>query len=60
MLRTGEGNIGAVYAGHRVISAVYAGARLVWQAVSSCFGAGFWQGGKPWKGTDGWKTYKKQ
>lgn len=29
--------------------------RMVWQAVRSCFGAGFWRGDKPWIGSDAWK-----
>lgn len=41
--------------GH-TITAVYAGARLVWQAVRSCFGSGWWNNGKPWDNTEGWKN----
>lgn len=29
--------------------------RMVYQAIRSCFGAGFWRGDKPWIGSDGWK-----
>ena len=41
--------------GHAVTS-VYAGAHLVWQAVRSCFGAGWWNNAKPWDNTEGWKN----
>lgn len=41
--------------GTRVISAVYKGAKLVWEAVSSCFGSGVWTSCKGWSDTDGWK-----
>lgn len=34
------------------------GLRLIWQAISSCFGAGYWQSPRPWKGSDGWKRNK--
>ena len=44
--------------GKRSLSAVYAGARLVWSAISSCFGSGFWRGDKPWSRTDGWRRNK--
>lgn len=44
-----------VYRGERVISAIYRGSQLVWQAIRSCFGAGFWRGDKPWIGSDAWK-----
>lgn len=48
--------ISAIYVGKRAISAVYKGTRLVWEAISSCFGAGYWQSAKPWKRSDGWKS----
>lgn len=47
--------ITGIYVGRKMVTAVYAGARLVWQAVSSCFGAGYWQSVKRWNGKDGWK-----
>ena len=41
--------------GERAIASVRKGSELVWQAVRSCFGAGFWRGDKPWIGGDAWK-----
>ena len=35
---------------------VYYGARLVWEAVRSCFGKGYWINDKPWVNTDGWNN----
>lgn len=29
--------------------------RIIYQAIRSCFGAGFWRGDKPWIGNDAWK-----
>ena len=43
-------------AGTREVRAAYRGARLVWEAVSSCFGAGFWRSDMPWKSSDPWKN----
>lgn len=41
----------------RTISAVYNGyGRLIWQAVRSCFGRGYWINNKPWLNTDAWKN----
>ena len=40
--------------GARAIQAVYCGARLVWEAIASCFGAGYWDNDKPWSNDDGW------
>ncbi len=48
--------IAAIFAGGRVISAVYKGAGLVWQAIRSCFGSGFWVNEKPWINDEGWKN----
>lgn len=47
--------ISGIRFGGRLLSAVHVGARLVWQAVNSCFGAGFWQSMKPWRRSDGWR-----
>lgn len=47
--------ISAAYIGRRALSAIYAGSRLVWTAISSCFGSGFWRGEKPWSRQDGWR-----
>ena len=30
--------------------------RIVWQAVRSCFGRGFWYNDKPWSNKDFWKN----
>jgi len=37
-------------------TAVYKGARLVWMAIRSCFGAGFWLNDRPWLNNEGWKN----
>ena len=47
----------AEYHGGRVITAVYKGARLVWTAIRSCFGKGYWINDKPWINEDAWKNY---
>lgn len=48
--------ISAVYYGEKAITAIYKGAVLVWEAVSSCFGRGFWMNLLPWSNEDGWKN----
>ncbi len=58
MLRSGGKEITGVYIGRRALSAIYVGTRLVWSAISSCFGSGFWRGDKPWSRTDGWRRNK--
>ena len=46
----------ARYYGSKSISAVYHGARLVWEAITSCFGSGMWLNLRTWKNTDAWKN----
>lgn len=52
----GEKEITAVTAYGKVITAIYAGSKLVWQAIRSCFGAGFWVNEKPWINEEGWRN----
>lgn len=30
---------------------------LIWEAVRSCFGRGFWVNNKPWSNKDYWKNF---
>lgn len=40
----------------QVVQEIYKGARLVWTAIRSCFGAGFWINEKPWLNEEAWKN----
>lgn len=52
-----EGNeVTDIRVGGRVVSAVRKGVLVVWEAVRSCFGKGFWINDKPWNNKDGWKN----
>lgn len=55
MLYINDKKVSLIYFGEKAISTVRKGSLLVWQAVRSCFGAGYWRGDKPWIGTDAWK-----
>lgn len=46
--------ITAINYGKQAISAVYKGALLVWEAIKSCFGAGYWKNDAPWSNNDAW------
>ena len=52
-------NVVQVLAKQRVISAIYQGGVLLWQAVRSCFGAGFWTKKKPWLRKEAWRENKR-
>ena len=44
------------YLGIRAIAYVYLGTKLIWSAISSCFGSGMWLNDKPWSNEDAWKN----
>ena len=46
----------AIRRGTAAIQAVYRGTQLVWQAVRSCFGRGYWINARPWLNNDSWKN----
>jgi hypothetical protein len=46
--------ITAIFHETKAISAVYYGARLVWEAIRSCFGKGYWINEYPWDNGDKW------
>lgn len=56
MIRIGSKEVTAIYLGTRVLSAVYKGSALVWQAVRSCFGSGWWVNGKQFINNETWKN----
>jgi hypothetical protein len=42
--------------GNKVIQSIYKGSILIWQAIRSCFGSGFWINEKPWVNDEPWKN----
>lgn len=46
----------AKYYGKKAVVTIYKGSRLIWEAITSCFGAGFWRNNAAWKNTDCWKN----
>lgn len=46
----------ARYIGTKAIVYIYKGAKLIWSAVSSCFGSGMWLNDKIWDNNDTWKN----
>ena len=50
----GSKKITARYIGKKAIIAIYRGTRLIWSAITSCFGAGFWKNDESWSNDDGW------
>lgn len=41
--------------GDKAVAYVYVGANLVWGAIKSCFGLGWWVDRLPWRDDDAWK-----
>lgn len=40
----------------RVITHTYRNLKLIWQAISSCFGSGSWNNHQAWNNNEGWKN----
>lgn len=47
-----------IFKGKVAIATIYRGAQLVWEAINSCFGKGFWVNNKQWSNEDAWKNNK--
>lgn len=46
----------SVHFGKLIVSQICKGADIVWEAIKSCFGAGFWKNDAPWSNNEGWKN----
>lgn len=55
MLWNGEEKVSLLRFGHEAVSVLWLGGVKIWEAVSSCFGSGFWRTNYPWKCRDAWK-----
>lgn len=40
----------------RTITAIYQAGQLIWEAIRSCFGAGYWDNDQPWDNDDAWSN----
>jgi len=56
MLYVVNKEITQIFKGSKNIIAVFKGDKLVWEAINSCFGKGYWINLKPWNNEDGWKN----
>ena len=56
MIFLGKKEIESVFIGNKVVTQIYKGTKLVWEAIKSCFGAGYWKNDSPWSNTEGWRN----
>ena len=56
MIQHNGRDIYAIHAGGKAIAVVYRGAVIVWQAIRSCFGKGFWVNAKGWINEEPWRN----
>lgn len=56
MLWKGSENVEKYFIGSKAVSSIWLGSKLIWTAISSCFGAGFWNNLLKWDNNDGWKN----
>ncbi len=57
-LKNNNKDIIGISKGGVIISSVYKGVTLVWSAIRSCFGIGYWVNTMPWSNADVWRNKK--
>ena len=55
MIQLGDREIAQIFLGNGVVAAIDLGAKLVWTAITSCFGSGWWIDDAPWRDDEAWK-----
>ena len=56
IIRKNDKEVVAVSKGRRIISYIYRGIMLIWSAIRSCFGNGYWVNTMSWSNEDAWKN----
>lgn len=56
MIRRNFKDLFSRYIGQKKVLEIRRGVNIIWQAITSCFGAGFWRNDYPWKNDDCWKN----
>lgn len=61
MIWIGKDKIGSLVTDRERCATIWIGTKTgavkIWEAISSCFGAGVWRAARPWKRTDKWKLF---
>lgn len=55
-IHIGKKDVSQLYIGKKTVVAVYRGLNLVWEAITSCFGSGWWINDRQWKNDEAWKN----
>lgn len=58
MIKINNKDITDVYCNNKKISVIYKSGKIIWQAIRSCLGSGFWVNEKGWINDEGWKNLK--
>ena len=45
-----------IFCNNKPIMVLYRGATVIWEAINSCFGRGYWIDTKGWVNKDGWRN----
>lgn len=52
----GKDKVEYLYIGKQAIGQLYYGATLIYEAIRSCFGRGFWRNNKAWINKESWRN----
>ena len=48
--------INQIFYNNKAIMVLYRGTVIVWEAINSCFGRGYWLNSKGWVNKDSWRN----
>jgi hypothetical protein len=52
----GKDKVEYLYIGKQAVGQLYYGATLIYEAIRSCFGRGFWRNNKAWINKESWRN----
>lgn len=52
----GKDKVGRMYIGKQAVGLMYYGATLIYQAIRSCFGRGYWINDRAWINNESWRN----
>lgn len=56
MIYINKKELESLFLNNKAVSQIYKGMTIIWEAIKSCFGAGFWKNDAPWSNNEGWKN----
>lgn len=55
-MKMNDTKLSKVVFNNKAVLSIYLGTKLLWEAINSCFGKGYWINNKTWSNTDKWRN----